>query len=174
MSIEIGARMTINWMSTKNRKRLSGALLVEFEEEMLNTRKLLESVPEDKFDWKPHEKSHTLGQLANHVARITVAASVIAGRRRSKPLEATSKAELLANFDNYVAESRDVLCGIDDEFLARTVRVTPETSTPIYVALRGRGFMNHLIHHRGQLSVYLRLLNVPVPGMYGPSADEKS
>ncbi len=153
---------------------ISSALLAEFDEEMSSTRKLLDCVPEDKFGWKPHEKSHTLGQLANHIARIPLTPTVIAGRHTSKPPDTTSKTELLASFDKCVAGSRDVLAGIDEDFLARTIKVTPEISKTVYVALRGRGLMNHLIHHRGQLSVYLRLLDVPIPGMYGPSADEKS
>jgi uncharacterized damage-inducible protein DinB len=153
---------------------ISGALLTEFEEEMINTRKVLECVPEDKFSWKPHEKSFTLGRLANHIARLPIMPQVIINRGGPGPSNAKSKTELLASFDQTVAASREALASMDDEYLAKTIRVTPETSKTVYVALRGRGLMNHLIHHRGQLTVYLRLLDVPLPGMYGPSADEKS
>jgi uncharacterized damage-inducible protein DinB len=153
---------------------VSAALLAEFEEEMSLTRKILECVPQDNFDWKPHEKSFTLGRLANHIARLPISPTVIISGRGSKAPDVSSKAELLATFDGNVAASREALAGIDDEGLARTIRVTPEISKTIYTALRGRGLMNHLIHHRGQMTVYLRLLGVPIPGLYGPSADEKS
>src|ERR1700733_8745955 len=153
---------------------ISAALLTEFEEEMINTRKVLERVPEDKFDWKPNEKSFTLGRLSNHIAAIAIMPVIIIHGRGSGPPEATSKAELLACFDKTVAASREALASINDENLPRKIRVTPELSKTAYAALRGRGLMNHLIHHRGQLTVYLRLLDVPLPGMYGPSADEKS
>jgi len=153
---------------------LSAALLAEFDEEMINTRKTLERVPEDRFAWKPHEKSSTLGRLANHIAQLPVMPAVIVKGRSSRPPDATSKAELLTSFDETVAASRGALADTDDEYLARTIKITPETSKTVYAALRGRGLMNHLIHHRGQLTVYLRLLDIPLPGMYGPSADEKS
>jgi len=152
---------------------LSAALLAEFDEEMSHTRKVLECVPDDKFAWKPHEKSFALGRLANHIAALPIMPAIIINRGGSKPSDATSKSELLANFDQTVAASRQALAAMDDEYLAKTIRVTPEVSKTVYVALRGRGLMNHLIHHRGQLTVYLRLLDVPIPGMYGPSADEK-
>ena len=160
-------------LGLRSQRRMASALLAEFEEEMINTRRLLECVPEDSLSWRPHEKSFTLGRLANHVARLPIGAYVIIKQRGSTPTEATTKAELLETFDRNVAASRDALDGVDDAALEKTVHVTPELSKTIYVTLRGRGLMNHLIHHRGQLTVYLRLLNVPFPGMYGPSADEK-
>jgi len=151
----------------------SAKLLSEFEEEMANTRKVLERVPGNSLAWRPHEKAFTLGRLANHVATLPLGAAILIHRRGSSPPEAASIAELLASFDNTVAASRDALASIDDERLAETVRVTPEISKPLLSAQRGRGLVNHLIHHRGQLILYLRILNVPVPGLYGPSADEK-
>ena len=160
-------------LGLRSQRRMASALLAEFEEEMINTRGLLECIPEDNFSWRPHEKSFTLGRLANHLARLATGAYVIIKQRGSQPTDATTKVELLETFDRNVAASRDALGGIDDAALEKTVRVTPELSRTVYVALRGRGLMNHLIHHRGQLTVYLRLLNVPFPGMYGPSADEK-
>ena len=153
---------------------LIGALLSEFDEEMVATRKILECVPDDKFDWKPHEKSMPLGLLANHIAQLPVMPAVFIKGRRTRPAEYGSRNELLASFDETVVEAHEALVGVDDEFLARTIKVTPEISKTVYAALRGRGLMNHLLHHRGQLTVYLRLLEIPVPGMYGPSADEKS
>ena len=155
-------------------KTLKAALLDEFEEEMIATRRILECVADEKFDWRPHEKSFTLCKLANHVAAIPGIAEVIVKKRGSRPPEATSNAELLAYFDRNTASCREALASLSDEQLAENVLVMPTVSKPLWSVLRGRGLMNHLIHHRGQLSVYLRLLDVPVPGMYGPSADEKS
>ena len=152
---------------------LAEILLPEFDEEMANTRKILECVPEDKFAWKPHEKSFALGKLANHLAALPVVVPVLIKGMGKKPIDATSKAELLNAFENNIAAAREALLGASDACLSETVRVTPEKSKQRFAAIRGF-MMNHSIHHRGQLSVYLRLLNVPVPGMYGPSADEKS
>ena len=149
------------------------ALLEEFEEEMAATRKILERVPDDQFAWKPTEKSMTLGRLANHVAAIPVAAAVAITKQGSRPAEAATKGELLEFFDQRIEAARQAFASLPDEQLASEILVAPTIKKPLWAALRGRGFMNHLIHHRGQLSVYLRLLNVPVPGMYGPSADEK-
>ena len=151
---------------------VSQMLLPEFDLEMANTRKILECVPEDKFGWKPHQKSFTLGKLANHLANIPVGAVVIIMGRGRKPSEAGSKAQLLEAFDNHIAAAREALAGASDEDLARTIHVTPTVTKPRLNALRG-WVMNHSIHHRGQLSVYLRLLDMAVPGIYGPSADEK-
>jgi uncharacterized damage-inducible protein DinB len=153
---------------------LKTALLNEFEDEMTATRKILECVPDDKFAWRPHEKSFTLGQLANHLAVMPAIAEAILKKRGSRPPEAASKVELLESFDRGTTGCREALVELSDEQLAGKIFVTPTVEKPLWVVLRGRGFMNHLLHHRGQLSVYLRLLDVAVPGMYGPSADEKS
>lgn len=154
-------------------KALKAALLEEFEEEMIATRKILECVADEKFDWRPHERSFTLGKLANHVAAMPGIVELIVKKRGSRPPEATTSAELLAYFDKNITSCREVLASLSDEQLAEDVLVMPAVSKPLWAVLRGRGLMNHLIHHRGQLSVYLRLLDVPVRGMYGPSADEK-
>ena len=144
-------------------------LLSEFDKEMANTRKILECVPEGKFDWRPHGKSSTLGRLANHLAALpTLAAVVIYGQAKRMP-EASSKVDLLAALDSNVATGRKALAGVSENDLAAMM---PPVGMTRAEALRER-VMNHLIHHRGQLSVYLRLLDVPAPGMYGPSADEK-
>jgi uncharacterized damage-inducible protein DinB len=144
-------------------------LLSEFDKEMANTRKILECVPEDKFAWKPHDKSSTLGKLANHLAAMpTLAAVVINGMAKRMP-EATSKVELLEALDKNIATGRRALAAASDDDLAAAIPALAMTR----VALLRDRVMNHLIHHRGQLSVYLRLLDVAVPGMYGPSADEK-
>ena len=162
---------------------LVDALLPEFDHEMTTTRKVLERVPEDKFDWKPHAKSFSVGELATHVANLptwgteTLTKSEIdlAGGQRVAAL--ASKAELMAAFDRNVAATRAALTGkTDPELLAiwslkrggKTIFSMPKTAVL-------RSFvLSHVIHHRGQLSVYLRLLDVPVPSIYGPSADEPS
>ena len=149
------------------------ALLEEFDEEMAATRKILERVPEDRFAWKPAERSMTLGRLANHVAAIPVGASVAITKQGLRPAEAATTTQLLEFFDERTQTSRRAFESLTDEHLSGEILVAPGAQKPLWAALRGRGFMNHLIHHRGQLSVYLRLLNVAVPGMYGPSADEK-
>jgi hypothetical protein len=100
--------------------RIASALLAEFEEEMINTRRLLECVPEDNLSWRPDEKSFTLGRLANHLARLPIEADVIINKRGSPPTDATTKAELLAPFDRNVAASRNALGGLDDAILEKT------------------------------------------------------
>ena len=91
----------------------------------------------------------------------------------SRPFTAATTAKLLEFFDQRVQTSRQAVESLTDDQLSGEILIAPGVQKPLWAALRGRGFMNHLIHHRGQLSVYLRLLNVAVPGMYGPSADEK-
>lgn len=156
-------------------------LLLEFDEEMAGTRRMLERVPEAGLSWKPHEKSMTLARLASHVADLPSRCSAIVGMDvfvrpvNAVPFVAGSANELVKHFDAASAEARKALSGLTDKQLAGTwtlkfgdrVMVT----LPRGMALR-RVFMDHLIHHRGQLSVYLRLLDAPVPGMYGPSADD--
>ena len=160
---------------------IADALVPEFDHEMTTTRKLLERVPEDKFDWKPHAKSFSLGALATHLATLPVwgaetlnKSEIDVGGDRP-PSSPPSKAELLANFDKNVAATRAALTGKTDAELmgvwslkrgGHTLFTMPKTVV-------WRSFvLNHLVHHRGQLSVYLRLLDVPVPSIYGPSADE--
>lgn len=147
-------------------------LLADFVREMSNTRRMLERVPEGKFGWKPHEKSWTLGKLANHVANLPAAVPVIVSGTGQKPEEVASKAELLAKFDERIEAGRAALAATNDEHLSKAIRVTPAETKERLAALRGF-VLNHQIHHRGQLSVYLRMLGVAVPGMYGPSADEQ-
>ena len=159
---------------------IADALLPEFDHEMAVTRKLLERVPEDKFTWKPHAKSMSLVELATHVANLPSWGAVtlsqsefdVAAHRNTA---ATSRADLLARFDANIAETRAALVGkIDPEMMASwTLKHNGQTLFTMPKAAVWRSFMlNHLIHHRGQLSVYLRLNDVPVPAMYGPSADE--
>jgi len=140
---------------------------------MTATRKLLVCVPEAHFSWSPHAKSMPLGRLANHVAAFPTVAAIIVKRAGDRPTELATIADLLAYFDRGVTAARAELAALTDERLASDFFVTPTIKKPLWAVLQGRGFMSHLIHHRAQLTVYLRLLDVPIPGMYGPSADEK-
>jgi uncharacterized damage-inducible protein DinB len=159
----------------------SEMLLPEFDQEMNNTRKLLERVPDDKFDFQPHPKSMTLGRLATHVAELpswtafTLDQEVLDLQPDSKPEFATSQAELLQMFDKNVAQARGKIAAATDEDWQKiwTFKYAGQTvlSMPRAAVMRGM-IMNHLIHHRAQLGVFLRLNNVEIPGMYGPSADE--
>ena len=150
---------------------IKGQLLAELDVEMTATRKMLEAVPEDKFAWKPHPKAFTLGKLASHVAAIPVGIAFVINGQGSKPPEAASKAELMELFEKRAGAAREALMGTKDDHLSGTIYVAPGVQKTRESALRW--MTSHLIHHRGQLSVYLRLLDVAVPGMYGPSADEK-
>jgi uncharacterized damage-inducible protein DinB len=164
---------------------IADMLLPEFDHEMAYTRKMLERVPDDKLGWKPHLKSMDLGALASHVA---TNAHWVAGMLASESFDfappggppysvprAGSKADLLAKFDQSAVEARAALAGATDQQLVQPWSLLAGGHTvfsmPRVACYRGM-VMNHLIHHRGQLSVYLRLLDVPIPGMYGPSADE--
>lgn len=156
-------------------------LLPEFDQEMANTRKLLECVPDGKFDYKPHEKSMTLGRLAGHVAEIpsygtaTIRLEKLEMKGGEQPFSPTSKKELLETFEKHAAEARAAIAGASDEDLGKIWSFhyagKEVFSMPRVAVLRGM-MMNHLIHHRAQLGVYLRMNNVEFPGMYGPSADE--
>jgi uncharacterized damage-inducible protein DinB len=159
------------------------ALLPEFDHEMTVTRKLLERVPEGQFDWKPHQKSMSLGQLAQHVATIptwgTVAMSQdtfdMAGDQRGAQLP--TRNDILSLFDRNVSDARAALVGRGDgEMMAPwALKRGAHTLFSMPKASVWRSFvMNHLIHHRAQLGVYLRLHDIPLPSVYGPSADEGS
>jgi uncharacterized damage-inducible protein DinB len=159
-------------------------LLPEFDQEMANTRKMLERIPDDRFDYQPHPKSWKIDHLAGHVADIpmwathTMQVEVLAMEPgQYKPFEPKTRKELLDQFDKHVSEAHAALASASDEQLTKmwtmkwagkTVMTMPRTSVIRTMV------MNHLIHHRAQIGVYLRLMNVAVPGMYGPSADEPS
>jgi uncharacterized damage-inducible protein DinB len=161
---------------------ISEMLLPEFDQEMANTRKILDCVPEDKFAWKPHEKSMSMGRLASHVAEMPMWAAAIVNQYKleltpgQKPFNAATKAELMSAIDKNVADARAAIAGASDEHLGKTWSFIYGGHTvfalPRAAVLRNM-VMSHLIHHRGQLSVYLRLKEVAIPGMYGPSADDK-
>lgn len=158
-------------------------LITELKHEASNTRKMLERLPEDKLGWKPHEKSKSLGQLAAHIAEtpgwinhIMTGTSFDMTRDVFSRVSSTSKEEIIAGFEQVLAQAVAMLepAGNDEWAKNWAFRSGDHTifELPRAAAMRTL-VMNHLIHHRGQLSVYLRLLNVPVPGMYGPSADER-
>jgi uncharacterized damage-inducible protein DinB len=164
---------------------LSESLLPEFDQEMANTRKTLERVPEDKLGWKPHEKSMTMGGLATHLSNIPIwAAHAInedsldiapPGEPPYHIQEVASRQEALDAFDQNVAAAREALAGASDEHLLNPWTLLSGGNTifalPRIAVLRSF-VMNHNVHHRAQLGVYLRLNDVPVPSIYGPSADE--
>ena len=160
---------------------ISERLLPEFDEEMKNTRKILERVPEDKLDYKPHEKSMSMGRLASHVAELpgwsakVMESDVFEVQQGQKPYLAQSRQDLLDKFDESVAEARKMIAGASDEHLAKMWSLKfggkEVFALPRSAVVRNM-MMNHLIHHRAQLGVYLRLNEVEIPGMYGPSADE--
>ena len=153
--------------------------LKEFDGEMETTRRVLERVPSERLDWSPHEKSMTMKQLAGHVAelanwgaRINETSFEVGTRKK---LDFQSVGELLAHFDEAVAASRASIAQKTDEDLRERFTVSRGGTTFFQMSkasLLRRVFLNHLIHHRGQLSVYLRLNDVPLPPIYGPSADE--
>ena len=162
---------------------LNQALIPEFKYEAESTRKRLERVPFDKADWKPHEKSYTLGRLATHVAEIPHWMTVTLtsdeldfAKGEYKTFTPSSKEELMGIFEKSYAEALKNLENAGDETLLGPWTLKNGEyvifTMPRIATLRSF-VMNHFIHHRGQLSIYLRLLDVPVPGMYGPSADEK-
>jgi len=164
---------------------LSEALLPEFDQEMAHTRKTLERVPDDKFSWKPHEKSGTMGWLAGHVATIPGWSVVMVnqdsmdirpnGVAMEPPPTPKNQKELLQMFDKCVADARAAISKAGDAHLHKTWSFLNNGETlfamPRIDCLR-TWLMNHIIHHRAQLGVYLRLNNIPVPAIYGPSADE--
>jgi uncharacterized damage-inducible protein DinB len=160
----------------------SQTLLPEFDQEMQNTRKTLESVPDNKLDYLPHPKSMRMDRLATHVAELpgwttmTLEQEVLEMDSNYKPVIAGSRAELLQIFDKNVAEARAKIAAATDQDWQKTwtFKWNGETvmSMPRAAVMRSV-IMNHLIHHRAQLGVYLRLNDIAVPGMYGPSADEK-
>ena len=158
------------------------ALISELEQEAVGTRRVLERVPADRLTWKPHPKSLTLGQLAKHVASLpgnvahVASAEVIdAATLTFRHPQPESAAELLPALDAALEEARTFLAGLDEDSAAASWRLKSGEreiwSLPRSVFVRNVMF-NHWYHHRGQLMVYLRLLDVPVPAVYGDSADE--
>ncbi len=154
------------------------ALLPEFDPEMATTRRLLERVPTAKGPWKPHEKSFPLGHLAQLVARmpgwfVFTARQNKLDLSKAQPYSFEPTEVLLATFDQGVREAREAIAACDDVDASWSLA---SGDRELFSAPRGvilRQTLNHLIHHRGQLTVYLRLVDVPLPSIYGPTADER-
>jgi uncharacterized damage-inducible protein DinB len=162
---------------------LVDSLKREFEHETATTRKHLERLPEAKIGWRPHEKSFSTGDLASHIVEclgwsesIFNADEYDLDMANYRPYQATTKDDLLKTFEKNVAKAKEVLNNVRESSL----------DDPWQLKMNGQQFfekpradvfrdfvLSHIIHHRGQFSVYLRLLEVPVPGSYGPSADEQ-
>ncbi len=165
---------------------LAEVLLAEYDQEMATTRRLFERVPDDKLDFKPHEKSMTMAHLTGHIGELPTWVNgtleqdeldmAPPGGPKMEAAVTTSRAQLLADFDRVVAAGRDSLAKAEDAEFAKpwSLLMGGEVlfTMPKGACIR-TWVMNHLVHHRGQLSVYLRLNNIPVPQIYGPSADEQ-
>jgi uncharacterized damage-inducible protein DinB len=165
--------------------KISDALLPEFDQELATTRKCLARIPDDKFSFKPHPKSFDMGALAVHIATMFDWGAMTlqsdnfdyapVGAAPYVPPVAKSNADLLAILDSASAKFRAALAAADNDAMMAPWSLLAGGKTmftmPRVAVLRGMIF-NHIVHHRGQLSVYLRLCDIPVPAMYGPSADE--
>ena len=156
------------------------AFLAELDQEAACARKMFERVPEEKLSWRPHPKSFSLGQLALHVASIPGGLASFAKEDtveapEFKQEEAASRERVLREFEESLVQCRDILTALPGKAWegpwTLTVGGTPTLTLPRASMLRSL-LLNHFVHHRGVLSVYLRLLDVPVPSIYGPSADE--
>ena len=161
---------------------ICGPLAAEMQQEAKTTRRILERVPEESFAWKPHEKSMSLGRLAAHVAELPEL--VIPALKQDefdfgsgdfKPFVPETNAELLERFDRNISAALEALQQQPDERMGDNWKLRSGDHVlfemPRALVVRFVG-LNHVVHHRGQLSVYLRLLDVPLPSIYGPSADE--
>ena len=166
--------------------RISDSLLPEFDQEAANTRRTLERIPDEKLAWKPHPKSWSMAALASHVANLPHWAVMTlqtdsldlnppGGGEQPRQAEATSRQELLGMFDRTMTAAREAVASASDAQWRESWTLLNGGhaifSMPKIAVMRSY-VMNHLVHHRGQLTVYLRLNDVPVPGLYGPSADE--
>jgi len=157
------------------------ALLAEMEQEAVSTRRMLELVPADKLEWRPHEKSMSLGQLALHVATIPGGIAEMMKKDQVTPPDSVefpspdTAEELAGALDESLIVAKETLLGFDDAALMETFTVTDGDHEFMSLSKVGMArviLLNHWYHHRGQLSVYLRILDVPLPSVYGPSADE--
>jgi uncharacterized damage-inducible protein DinB len=162
-------------------------ILPEFDQEMANTREVLERIPEDKLDWKAHPKSHTIGWNANHVADLpnwlvvtltkpSLDIAPVGAPPYQLPKLATRQ-EIIDLFDRNVTAARQAIMTVKDEDVGKMWSLG-RAGKPIFTMPRAAVVrsmvLNHLIHHRAHLCVYLRLNDIPVPGMYGPSGDEQA
>ena len=155
-------------------------MLQELEQEAQTTRRVLERVPQEHLGWRPHPKSFSLGQLALHIAQTPAGVAELAMQSTAAPpqftqAQAATSAELIPALEQSVAKAKSILAGVDDQTLMSSWRLVAdgrELMVMPRVALLRAIMLNHWYHHRGQLTVYLRQLNIPVPSVYGPSADE--
>lgn len=158
-------------------------LINELQQESISTRKILERVDFDRSAWKPHEKSMSFGRLATHIAELPIWVNRIIqadhfdfATHTFTMNVANDSADLMRIFDEHLQNAANTLEACSEDHLQEEWKLQRGdfiiSSTPKYAAIR-HWTMNHLIHHRGQLSVFLRLLDIPVPGLYGPSADDK-
>jgi uncharacterized damage-inducible protein DinB len=156
------------------------SMIAEYDQEMATTRRVLERIPSDKNTWKPHAKSFSVGHLAQLVARMPGWITLTVKNPKLDLSQATPYSyettdALLADFDRNVREGREALASVTDEQMGQPWALTMGErnlmTLPRGVVLRQN--INHLVHHRGQLTVYLRLLDIPVPSVYGPTADEQ-
>jgi uncharacterized damage-inducible protein DinB len=165
---------------------MSDAILPELDNEAAGTRKTLARIPADKLDWKPHEKSYSFRELASHISNLPSWAVMVAGDSGldiapvgEEPVRqeaATSVEHAVQMFDDNVAAARGAIAGISDEAMMETWALLAGGeeifSMPRAAVIRGF-IMNHLIHHRAQLGLYLRLNDIAMPAIYGPTADEQ-
>ncbi|HZR23614.1 MAG TPA: DinB family protein [Vicinamibacterales bacterium] len=160
---------------------IKDGILMEFDHEMATTRKLLERTPTEKLSWTPHDRSMSLGRLANHLSQLPQWADAILNQplfdlanAPQTPADEPSSASIVAAFDRHVKAARSSLDKTDAEFVA--LWTLKRNGQEVFAMPRVSAFRSfvlyHMVHHRGQLSVYLRLTGVAVPSIYGPSADE--
>ncbi len=165
---------------------IAESILPEFEMEMANTRKVLDRIPDDKLDWKAHEKSLSIGSVGSHLASIpgwvemTLTQDVLdvnpKGGEPYQPPKCDSRQEILDLFDANVAAAKKTIAATPDEEFGKSWSLLSGGEALLTMPKLGviRTYvLNHTIHHRGHLCVYLRLNDIPVPGLYGPSADDK-
>jgi uncharacterized damage-inducible protein DinB len=170
-------------MSTTTAPSLGTAFLAELEQELEGTRRVLDRIPEDQLAWKPHAKCRTVGELALHIANVpgvfadmlTVEEFQLPDFDEQQDPSPATKAEILGALDEAAAKIRAVLDGMSDADFGtmwRVVKGDREIMALPKAAVARSFLLNHWYHHRGQLTVYLRMLDVPVPSVYGPTADE--
>ena len=164
----------------KRQIRISDAIVMEMDQEAEATRRLFDVIPDDKLSWRPHAKARSLGELAMHIATLPSEVAAIA-REDSKEAgtfpvdpEATSRAQILETFEDSLKKGKEIVASTDDASALAEWKLTKDGAT--LMAMPRAGFwrmvlLNHNYHHRGQLSAYLRELDVPLPSIYGPSAD---
>lgn len=162
---------------------LGRMMAAELKQESAATRRCLERLPAEKFEWKPHEKSMSLGRLAGHIVEMTdwIKATIDAeeldfAKFDYTPKNYTESSQFIADLDAKTEEALEILNSVPDEAMGETW--TLRNGEQIYfqmpkAAVLRSMVLNHIVHHRGQLAVYMRLLDIPVPGLYGPSADEQ-